>query len=113
MLKIRAALGAALFAFGFARSALAQGTDEFGAYGGLERTGQKESPQHAAFELRFGPYRPNVDSEFAGATPFEDTFGNCPRIGTRCRATETLVCLLMQIHQLSDHLISRLDRIAG
>jgi len=79
VLRLWAALSAALIAFGIARSASAQGTDEFGAYGGKERSGQKESPQHAAFELRFGPYRPNVDSEFAGATPFEDTFGNDTR----------------------------------
>jgi|GEM_PF-302168 len=36
------------------------------------------SPQHAAFELRIGPYRPNVDSEFgtSGQTPFQDSFGS-------------------------------------
>jgi hypothetical protein len=36
------------------------------------------SPQYAAFELRIGPYRPNVDSEFesSGQTPFQDTFGS-------------------------------------
>lgn len=28
-----------------------------------------------AFELRFGPYLPNIDSEFNGATPFTDAFG--------------------------------------
>lgn len=36
------------------------------------------SPQYAAFELRIGPYRPRVDSEFdaSGQTPFQDTFGS-------------------------------------
>jgi hypothetical protein len=43
---------------------------------------------------------------------FEDSLGNGPRIRPRCRAPEALVCLLMQIHQLSDHLIFRFDRIA-
>ena len=28
-----------------------------------------------AFELRFGPYLPNIDSEFNGKTPFADVFG--------------------------------------
>jgi hypothetical protein len=35
------------------------------------------SPQNFAFELRFGPYRPNVDGEFNGArTPYKDFFGD-------------------------------------
>jgi len=68
-------LGVALAALAPAVPALAQGTDELGAYGGLERRHQYESPQNAAFELRFGPYRPEVDSEFGGARPFDDTFG--------------------------------------
>jgi hypothetical protein len=59
----------------FARPGAAQGTDEFGSYGGLEDRHQKESGQEAAFELRFGPYRPEVDTEVAGS-PFEETFGN-------------------------------------
>lgn len=34
------------------------------------------SDQFLALELRIGPYRPNVDSEFEdGSTPFEDSFG--------------------------------------
>ncbi len=55
--------------------ALAQGTDEFGAYGGLEERGHLESPQQYALELRFGRYLPNVDSNVDG-TPFEEVFGN-------------------------------------
>lgn len=36
-----------------------------------------ETPQHFAFELRFGPYKPDVDSEFSnGKTPYASTFGN-------------------------------------
>jgi hypothetical protein len=69
----------ALFALAltaFAAPSAAQGTDEFGAYGGHEVQGRFESPQNAAFEIRFGPYLPNVDDEFTNATPFEDMFGN-------------------------------------
>ncbi|MCS6899167.1 MAG: MXAN_2562 family outer membrane beta-barrel protein [Myxococcales bacterium] len=35
-----------------------------------------ESPQRFAFELRMGPYRPRIDEEFKGKTPFADTFGS-------------------------------------
>jgi hypothetical protein len=35
-----------------------------------------KSPQHFALELRFGPYTPDVDSEFGGKrTPYKDFFG--------------------------------------
>jgi hypothetical protein len=40
------------------------------------------SPQNFAFELKFGPYRPDIDSEFAKAggatppTPYKDYFGD-------------------------------------
>lgn len=54
--------------------AQAQGVDEFGAYG-TRRGVQSESPQDAAVELRFGPYKPEVDSKLA-STPFQSTFGN-------------------------------------
>lgn len=38
------------------------------------------SEQVGAFELRFGPYLPNVDDEFDGAaTPYEDLFGTSQR----------------------------------
>lgn len=34
------------------------------------------SEQHGAMEIRFGPYRPDIDAEFGGtATPFEDIYG--------------------------------------
>jgi hypothetical protein len=59
-------------------AAHAQGTDEFGAYGGLEDRGLRRSPQEAAFEIRVGPYRPNVDDAVAGS-PYEATFGNSTR----------------------------------
>jgi hypothetical protein len=56
------------------REARAQGTDEFGAYGGLENVGQFQSPQYVALEVRFGPYPPRVD-EGLGGTPYSDVFG--------------------------------------
>ena len=60
-----------------AGTAQAQGTDEFGAYGGLQDKKRYESPQNVAVEIRFGPYVPNVDDELGGgATPFRDTFGD-------------------------------------
>lgn len=34
------------------------------------------SPRYGAFEFRIGPYLPNVDDEFDGVTPFEDSFGD-------------------------------------
>ncbi len=39
--------------------------------------GRAESPRWGSFELQFGTYRPDVDSEFKGsATPFQDVFGS-------------------------------------
>jgi hypothetical protein len=74
-------LGVALAAATLAATATAraQGTDELGAYGGLEGRRQYESEQNAAFELRFGPYRPEVDSDLGGQTPFASTFGDDKR----------------------------------
>jgi len=34
------------------------------------------SPQHFAFQLSFGPYKPDVDSEFTTRHPYQDYFGN-------------------------------------
>lgn len=34
------------------------------------------SPQNFAFELRFGPYSPDVDDVFSGTGPYERTFGD-------------------------------------
>jgi hypothetical protein len=55
----------------------AQGVDDFGGYG-AKRGVQSESKQEAAFELRLGRYRPEVDSQL-GSTPFQTTFGNDTR----------------------------------
>jgi len=58
--------------------ARAQGVDEFGAYGGLENHGYIRSKQEVAFEVRFGPYHPNVDQGVAGS-PYATIFGNDTR----------------------------------
>jgi hypothetical protein len=40
-----------------------------------------ESPQNFAVELRLGPYLPNVDDEFHGAShPYADVFGTSPGV---------------------------------
>jgi hypothetical protein len=41
-----------------------------------------ESSQHFAFELRFSPYTPQIDSDpnLHGQTPFASTLGNFPRL---------------------------------
>lgn len=62
---------------GLSRAAIAQGVDEFGAYGGRNQQ-RGESPQNGAVEARFGPYIPRVDHSVTG-TPFADTFGNSKR----------------------------------
>jgi hypothetical protein len=36
-------------------------------------------PWHFYFEIRFGPYWPEVDEEFGGSGPYEQTFGKKPR----------------------------------
>lgn len=39
------------------------------------------SPQHFALEFRFGPYKPDIDSEFGGSRhPYQDFFGNGRRL---------------------------------
>ena len=59
------------------RSAHAQGIDEFGSYG--RSASRAESPQNGAFEARFGPYNPRVDSSVPNGTPYADTFGDSQR----------------------------------
>ena len=74
-------LGSALLgcaAFLAASHGFAQGVDDFGPYGGLERHERMQSPQTVAVEIRFGPYRPHVDDDVDGS-PYKDTFGNSTR----------------------------------
>jgi len=46
--------------------------------------GRHASPQHFAFELKFGPYKPDIDSEFEGTgrTPYKDFFGSSRKLMT-------------------------------
>ena len=40
----------------------------------------RESPQRFAFELRFGPYRPQIDDPFPTQKPYESVFGTDRRV---------------------------------
>ncbi len=76
--KIVAGAAAAFVLLGLASEARAQ--DRSGA---LESRHRKfESPQNFAFELRFSPYRPDVDGDPAlrGNRPYRDIFGSMPRL---------------------------------
>ncbi|HEX4335540.1 MAG TPA: MXAN_2562 family outer membrane beta-barrel protein [Polyangiaceae bacterium] len=73
------ALAALATVSSLAAGARAQEVDEYGIYRERERNTNVESPQHAAFEIRFGRYVPNIDDEFNGATPYETTFGSKDR----------------------------------
>jgi hypothetical protein len=81
----RALTGAAL-ACGLAlgHAAPAQAGD---AYVGDSTREDYESPHHWNFELRFGPFRPDIDAELAShgldAHPFRDTFGGGRRLMTQ------------------------------
>jgi hypothetical protein len=60
--------------------AQAQIVDEFGSYMPEESRAPRESSRNFAFEVRFGPYLPRVDSEFSnGNTPFKDYYGTKDR----------------------------------
>ena len=41
---------------------------------------RNESPRNMMLEIKFGPFFPDVDKEFAGASPFADTFGTTNRL---------------------------------
>lgn len=78
-MTFRPLLAGAAFASALAASsvALAQEPNDIGGYRS-HRT--YESPQHWAVELRFGPYRPNIDEDFSGAKPYETAFGDDHRL---------------------------------
>ena len=51
-------------------------SDAIGVGGAATQADWEGTPQNFAFELKFGPYLPDVDSEFGGAhSPYADTFG--------------------------------------
>ena len=73
----------ALVTAGAARGARAQMPGSRSAVGIEDETpGRYRSPQHFAVELRFGPYVPDIDSEFSSMngvparTPYRDYFGS-------------------------------------
>ena len=50
----------------------------------LEEHNRYKTPQRWAFELRFGPYHPDVDGEFDGTrTPYRDYYGNGAHLMTQ------------------------------
>ena len=49
----------------------------------IENRESFRTPQRFALELRFGPYSPEVDSEFDGKTPHRDFFGKKRRLMTQ------------------------------
>src|SRR5512133_2715835 len=61
-------------------TAVAQEVDELGYYGQAHGPDAFASPQSFALELRFGPYRPKIDEEFDGQSPYADTFGKDHRV---------------------------------
>lgn len=56
-------------------AASAQTVDDYGKW---NRPGRPtfESPQNFALEVRFGPYKPDIDSQFPGSKPFQSVFGD-------------------------------------
>ena len=75
---MKALLSLGLLALGMSVpwTAHAQGVDELGPYGGLERRAARA--QRFAFEVRVGPYSPRVDEALDG-NPYEKTFGSSQR----------------------------------
>ncbi len=49
----------------------------------LDEVKDYSSPQRFLFELKLGPFMPQVDSEFSGKTPFQDVFGDSSGIMVR------------------------------
>ena len=75
----RIATGAALVAgLAVTSSAHAQFSmaDDFGAEINPQPGGHYHSARYFTTQVMFGPYRPNVDSEFSQRTPYADYFGN-------------------------------------
>jgi opacity protein-like surface antigen len=83
----RGALAAAIAAtvVGLTASSSARAQETVGSDDLPPETGRHhhfESPQHFEIEIRFSPFKPNVDSDPAlnGATPYGNLFGSTPRL---------------------------------
>jgi hypothetical protein len=72
-------LGAVFAGWVFIAPGVARAQESEGALVSHHR--EYESPQHFAFEFRFSPYTPEIDSDPAlhGATPYADVFGTSPQ----------------------------------
>jgi hypothetical protein len=84
MIRTFAALAAASAVLMAAPSAFAQRSSLASSdWRQEDRSGRREkyaSPQSMAFEVRFGPYYPEIDEEFGGDVgPYEDVFDNDPQ----------------------------------
>jgi hypothetical protein len=85
-----AALAAALLLPGVARAQMPTVGD------GSPPHGRYHSSQNFAFQLSFGPYKPDVDSEFdSGRTPYRDFFGNGRHLMTQAELDYQIVRKLM------------------
>lgn len=72
--------GCVLTAMTLAGEASAQALSEQSSVTWRHTTGESiESPQHWAFELRFGHYTPKIDDEFGGSGPYKQVFGTDKR----------------------------------
>ena len=68
-----------LVLFALVSQLFAAGTARADAYG--VKSAYKPSPQWFALEFKFGPYKPDVDSEFGGSgSPYKDIFGSKLRL---------------------------------
>jgi len=76
VMKALTSIAALLFMSLVGHTAHAQGVDELGPYGGIERRPPRE--QRFAVEVRVGPYNPRIDDAL-GANPYERTFGTSQR----------------------------------
>lgn len=54
----------------------------------------RPTPRWVYFEAKFGPYKPNVDQEFSGATPYKDIFGD----GLKLMSQFTLDVEFLKLH---------------
>jgi hypothetical protein len=83
LMVMLACAGGLTLAAGTARAQILLGSE------GDPVPGHYHSPRHFSFELRFGPYRPDVDSEFVNdagqqlRTPYQDFFGSGSKLMTQ------------------------------
>jgi hypothetical protein len=80
--RARPAIASLAFALGAALAAREAGAQEQRQAPLEGRHKTYESPQHFAFELRFLPYSPDIDTDpsLHGATPYHQVFGSSQRV---------------------------------